>query len=87
MWLHSAVHDNGAVDMHEDLLVAVNQLAQQKSGEVVRHSLLVNPAGLYYDANRLGGDYHLTTPSGRYFTFSVRRDLSNRKLLLAIVWN
>jgi len=90
VWLHSAGHDNGAVytvSLCADLRDAVNHLAQHKNEEAVRYSLLVSSDGMSYDANRLGGDYQVTTTSGRFFTFSVRRDNGNRKLLLAIAWN
>ena len=90
VWLHSAAHDNGSVysaQLYVDLGEAVYQLARRKSDEAVRFSLLVNPDGMVYDANRLGGDYLFTTSSGRHFTFSVRRDRAQRKLLLAIAWN
>lgn len=90
VWLHSAAHDNGAVylaPLYQDLCTAVNQLAQTKGSDAVRYSLLVRTEGMQYDKNRLGGDCPITTPSGRQFTFSVRRDTGDRKLLLAIAWN
>lgn len=90
VWLHSAAHDNGAVylaPLFRDLCAAVNQLAQVKGSDAVRYSLLVRAEGMPYDANRVGGDCPITTPSGRKFTFSVRRDNGDRKLLLAIAWN
>lgn len=90
VWLHSAAHDNGAVyvaALYQDLHAAVNQLAQSKGSDAVRYSLLVDPEGMQYDDKRLGGDFHITAPSGRKFTFSVRRDSGGGKLLLAIAWN
>ena len=90
VWLHSAAHGNGDVytaSLYEDLRDALNHLAQHKDEEAVRYSLLVSSNGMSYDANRLGGDYQVTTTSGRFFTFSVRRGSGNRKLLLAIAWN
>jgi hypothetical protein len=88
-WLHSAAHDNGAnnAPLYRDLCIALNQLSLTRSSDAVRYSLLVRTDGMPYDTNRLGGDFHVTTPSGRKFTFSVRRDHGDRKLLLAISWN
>lgn len=85
VWLHPA-HDNGSA-VYQDLCTAVNQLAQVKDSDAVRYSLLVRTEGMGYDGNRLGGDCQIATPSGRKFTFSVRRDNGHRKLLLAIAWN
>ena len=94
VWVHNAAQDNGAAlrqdmrhDLSQDLCVAVDRLVERKAGDAVRYSLLVSPDGMSYDGNRLGGDYHVSTPSGRHFTFSVRRDQGRRKLLLVVAWN
>lgn len=91
VWLHSRAYPNGAMyqefSLCEDLRDCINQLAQQKSSDLVQYSLLVNQQGMAYDVNRLGGDCNLSAASGRRFTFSVRRDsVANRKILLAIAW-
>lgn len=88
VWLHSAALPNGSVytsSLYIDLRDAINRIARDKDSDAVRYSLLVRPDGMEYDRARLGGDLHVAAPSGRQFTFSVRRD-GTRKLLLAIAW-
>lgn len=90
IWLHHKPSPNGSVvqipTLYEDLRIAVNQLAQTKTTDTVKYSLLVAKNGMWYDRNRLGGDCLVTVPSGRHFTFSVRRDERDCKLLLALAW-
>jgi hypothetical protein len=68
-----------------DLEEAINIIAQNKLS--VQYTLLVAPGGMQYDVRRFGGDHQVRTATGRMFTFSVRRDANNNKILLAIVWN
>lgn len=85
LWLHSVSNDPRVLD---DAQEAVNLLVRQRDGDSVRYSLLVSPEGMFYDANRCGGDWHVTVASGRHFTFSVRRVRDrDEKVLLAIAWN
>ena len=87
VWLHNRPCPDENTDVYEDLIDCINQLAQHKSSDKVRYSLLVNQQGMCYDANRLGGDCHFMARSGRRFTFSVRRDdVGDRNILLAVAW-
>jgi len=72
-------------DIFADLEEAVNTLVGDP--EITRYTLLVSPDGLFYDTNRLGGDHHIRTKSGRRFILSVRRGVRNDdKILLAIAY-
>ena len=89
VWLHDAATENGSEEstalLFDDLQVAINQLAQNKQS--AEYTLLVNPSGMEYDARRLGGDHQIRIPSGRIFTFSVRRGHEmDDKILLALSW-
>jgi hypothetical protein len=88
VWVHSAALENGSTylaPLFIDLEEAINIIAQNKLS--VQYTLLVAPGGMQYDVRRFGGDHQVRTATGRMFTFSVRRDANNNKILLAIVWN
>ena len=91
VWLHAAWLPNWRLlqgpetDILADLEEAVNTLVGDP--EITRYTLLVSPDGLFYDTNRLGGDHHIRTKSGRRFILSVRRGVRNDdKILLAIAY-
>nr|WRJ69836.1 hypothetical protein TetV2_00387 [Oceanusvirus sp.] len=64
---------------------AINTISQDK--ERARYTLLVNPDGMCYSPNRVGGDHHVSV-DGHHFTFSVRRGGPARHLhLLAVKHN
>ena len=91
VWLHAAWLPNWRLlqgpetDIFADLEEAVNTLVGDP--EITRYTLLVSPDGLFYDTNRLGGDHHIRTKSGRRFILSVRRGVRNDdKILLAIAY-
>ena len=87
VWLHNRTCPSENTVVYEDLIDCINQLAHHKSSDKIRYSLLVNQQGMCYDANRFGGDCQFMANSGRWFTFSVRRDdVGDRKILLAIAW-
>jgi hypothetical protein len=86
VWLHHSGMSNGSVytaDMHRDLQEAINMIPGR-----AQHILLVDPDGMFYDRNRLGGDLHIRVSSGRMFAFSVRREMGqHQKLLFALCVN
>ena len=87
VWIHCATCENGEIyqaSLHEELREAVNIL--NANIERAQYTLLVNPDGMYYDANRLGGDHDVKISTGRHFVFSVRVDDRRRKHLLAIAF-
>lgn len=88
VWLHSAALANGtayAADVHEDLRQALTHLRDNVTS--AKYTLLVNPDGMKYDMQRLGGD-HQVAAGARRFTLSVRRgEQPGQKLLLAIAWD
>ena len=91
VWLHAAwlpewrVLQGPETGIFKELEEAVNTLVGDP--ENTRYTLLVNPGGLFYDANRLGGDHHVTLENGRKFCFSVRRGVrEDDKILLAIAY-
>ena len=91
VWLHAAwlpewrVLQGTEVEIFNELEDAINTLVGNP--ESTRYTLLVNPNGLFYDTNRLGGDHHVTAASGRRFCFSVRRGIrDDDKILLAIAF-
>jgi hypothetical protein len=83
-WLHSAAADEDHAAVREDLRNALDDM----DPESARHTLLVDPDGMFYDRNRFGGDHQVLEPrSGRRFTLSVRRGpRKGTKILLAIDW-
>jgi hypothetical protein len=88
VWLHDASLPNGSMyttAIYQDLCDVLSTL--KDNPERAQYTLLVNPDGLEYDRNRLGGDHHATAASGRRFTLSVRRGVSElENVLLAIAW-
>ena len=81
IWIHSVTLEYPESEIEE----AIDIIRQNK--QAVQYKLLVSTDGMSYDSRRFGGDHQIKTKSGRLFTFSVRKDNNNDKLLFAIIWN
>ena len=91
VWFHAAwlpqwrLLQGDETAVFKDLEDAINTLVGNR--ENTKYTLLVNPDGLLYDRNRLGGDHHVTLANGKKFCFSVRKGVrKDDKILLAIAF-